>query len=188
MFLAIMRILWLCVFFGLCTQAQAAVEINQATQAELEAIKGIGPGTSAKLLAERLRATFSNWDDLIDRVHGVGPKTAVRLSAAGLLVNGFSYVPTTSSAKSSSRKTEPLVIAMSPGGGSTASAASSSSPSQHIRWSALTPITNQVTSASQGKVVRLGASVQAQGKSSPAPMGQPLRPEGTPPLKWRPAP
>jgi competence protein ComEA len=66
----------------------AAVEVNKADQASLEAVRGIGPALSGKLLAERQKSSFKGWADLIERVPGVGAGSAARLSAAGLTVDG----------------------------------------------------------------------------------------------------
>jgi len=71
--------------------AFAAVDVNKASQAELETVKGIGPGLSAKILKARDTSTFKNWGDLVDRVSGVGPGNAQRFSQAGLTVGGNSY-------------------------------------------------------------------------------------------------
>ncbi len=78
--------------FALTTAtAWAGVEINKADQAMLESVKGIGPGLSTKLLEERKRGAYKSWDDLIDRVPGVGAGSAARLSGAGLTVNDTPY-------------------------------------------------------------------------------------------------
>ncbi len=74
--------------------AFAAIEANQASQAELETVKGIGPGLSAKILKARQASSFKNWDDLVDRVGGVGPGNATRFSQAGLTVSGSAYSST----------------------------------------------------------------------------------------------
>ncbi len=71
--------------------ALAAVDANQASQAELETVKGIGPGLSAKILKAREAGSFKSWDDLVDRVGGVGPGNASRFSQAGLTVGGSTY-------------------------------------------------------------------------------------------------
>lgn len=71
--------------------AFAAVDVNKASQAELETVKGIGPGLSAKILKAREAGTFKNWGDLVDRVGGVGPGNAARFSQAGLTVGGNAY-------------------------------------------------------------------------------------------------
>lgn len=71
----------------------AAVDINTATVADLDSIKGIGPGTSAKIVEARKASPFKNWDDLIQRVPGIGDKRATKLSAEGLTVNGDTFKP-----------------------------------------------------------------------------------------------
>src|SRR5689334_21583871 len=69
----------------------ASVDANKATQAELETVKGIGPGISGKILDERKKGPFKDWQDLVDRVKGVGESSACKASAAGLTVNGASF-------------------------------------------------------------------------------------------------
>jgi len=71
--------------------AQAAVEVNKASQAELETVKGIGPGLSSKILDARKAGAFKDWNDLVERVGGVGPGNAARYSQAGLTVNNVAY-------------------------------------------------------------------------------------------------
>ena len=71
--------------------AFAAADANKATQAELETIKGIGPGLSGKILQARQSGEFKNWGDLVDRVGGIGPGNASRFSQAGLTVGGTGY-------------------------------------------------------------------------------------------------
>jgi competence protein ComEA len=72
-------------------QAFAAVDVNRASQAELEALPGVGTALSARVLAERQKAPFKNWADLIQRVRGVGQGSAAKLSAAGLTVADAPY-------------------------------------------------------------------------------------------------
>lgn len=71
--------------------SQAAIEANQATQAELETVTGIGPNLSARILQARHDSAFRNWEDLLKRVSGLGPTNAMRLSRAGLVVSGVPY-------------------------------------------------------------------------------------------------
>lgn len=75
------------------TIAMAAVDVNTATEADLDSIKGIGPGTSGKMLEQRKASKFKDWPDLIARVPGIGDKRAAKLSAEGLTVNGAKYQP-----------------------------------------------------------------------------------------------
>jgi competence protein ComEA len=78
--------------FALCAAASmAAVDVNKADQAALESVKGIGPGLSGKLLDERKKGPYKDWNDLIDRVGGVGPGNAAKFSTAGLTVNNAPY-------------------------------------------------------------------------------------------------
>ena len=69
----------------------AAVDVNKATAAELDGIKGIGPVVSGKIIDARKSAPFKDWNDFIGRVNGVGEKSAAGFSADGLTVNGSSY-------------------------------------------------------------------------------------------------
>ncbi len=71
--------------------AHAAVDVNKASQAELETVKGIGPSMSGRMLDERKKATFKDWPDMVARVKGVGEGNASRFSADGLTVNGSAY-------------------------------------------------------------------------------------------------
>ncbi len=71
--------------------AWAAADANRATQAELESVKGIGPGLSGKILKARQTAEFTSWGDLVERVGGIGPGNAARFSKAGLTVSGAAY-------------------------------------------------------------------------------------------------
>ena len=70
----------------------AAVDVNKATAAELDAIKGIGPAISAKILDEKKKGgNFKDWNDLVTRVNGVGEANAAKFSAEGLTVGGASF-------------------------------------------------------------------------------------------------
>lgn len=80
----------------------SALDVNQASAAELDSLRGVGPGLSTPLLAERGKAPFKDWADLIARVKGLGPGNAARLSAQGLTVDGAAYArpaPAASSAR-----------------------------------------------------------------------------------------
>jgi competence protein ComEA len=69
----------------------AAVDVNKASQAELESIKGIGPAFSTRIVDARKTAAFKDWGDFAQRVKGVGDRSAAKFSAQGLTVNGATY-------------------------------------------------------------------------------------------------
>lgn len=69
----------------------AAVDVNKAGAAELDSIKGIGPGISTKILDERKKGNFKDWNDFIERVKGVGEGNAAKFSAEGMTVNGAGF-------------------------------------------------------------------------------------------------
>ncbi|HEV7914093.1 MAG TPA: DUF655 domain-containing protein [Albitalea sp.] len=71
--------------------AFAAVDVNKATQADLEAVKGIGPSAASKILTERKKGSFKDWNDVMERVGGIKEARAVKLSDAGLTVNGEGF-------------------------------------------------------------------------------------------------
>jgi len=78
----------------LCAVASvAALDINTASEAELDSIKGIGPGTSGKILQERKKGAFKDWNDFIIRVKGIGEKKSADFSKEGVTVNGAEYKP-----------------------------------------------------------------------------------------------
>src|SRR6266568_7427120 len=81
--------------------AFAAVDANKATQAELEAVKGIGPVIAGKILDERKKSEFKDWQDMVTRVKGVGEGNAAKFSTEGLTVNGaaFTGAPAKAAAK-----------------------------------------------------------------------------------------
>jgi len=85
------------------TLAMAAVDVNKATEAELDAVKGIGPITSKLIMSERKKGEFKNWEDFITRVKGVGEGKAAKLSAEGLTVGGSAY-KTAAAAKKDEKK------------------------------------------------------------------------------------
>jgi competence protein ComEA len=79
--------------------AMAAVDVNKASEAELDGVKGIGPGTSKLIMAERKKGEFKDWSDFIARVKGVGENRAAKLSAEGLTVGGTAYKATAAGKK-----------------------------------------------------------------------------------------
>jgi competence protein ComEA len=86
--------------------AFAAVDVNKASAAELDGIKGIGPGLSTRVLDERKKGVFKDWPDLMARVKGIGEGNAAKFSDGGLTVNGSAFKPAAAKAddKTSAKK------------------------------------------------------------------------------------
>ena len=76
---------------ALAATAAWAVDVNRATRAELEAVRGLGPGIVSTILDERQQGPYRDWPEFVRRVKGVKEATAVKLSAAGLTVGGAAY-------------------------------------------------------------------------------------------------
>ena len=95
--------------------AFAAVDINKATLAELEAVKGVGTSTASKLLDERKKGQFKDWADVQQRVKGIKEARAAKLSAAGLTVNGEAFkADADASAKAAQEKKDAKVETKAP--------------------------------------------------------------------------
>lgn len=69
----------------------AAVDANKGSVADLDGLKGVGPAMSKRIVDARKQSEFKDWPDLMSRVKGVKGKTAAKLSAEGLTVNGASF-------------------------------------------------------------------------------------------------
>lgn len=82
--LAIVTMLYAAVAF-------AAVDVNTASAAELDSIKGIGPSLSTKILDARKKGNFKDWNDFIKRVKGMGKGNAAKFSTEGLTVDGAGF-------------------------------------------------------------------------------------------------
>jgi competence protein ComEA len=87
------RTLFVVLAAAFALNAFAAVDVNRASQAELETVKGIGPGLSTKILKARETGAFRDWNDMVERVGGIGHGNASRFSQAGLTVGGAAYDP-----------------------------------------------------------------------------------------------
>ncbi len=59
-------------------ELKGAINVNRASQAELQKLPGIGPKLSQRILDERGKASFKSVEDL-RRVPGIGPKTLEKL-------------------------------------------------------------------------------------------------------------
>ena len=76
-------------FAGL-TWAQQ-IDLNKASEVELDALKGVGPVLTKELMNERKKAPFKDWEDVTSRVKGLGPHKASSLSAQGVRVQGQAF-------------------------------------------------------------------------------------------------
>jgi len=64
-----------------------AVDVNVASQSDLESVRGVGPKTAELILQERQKGgAFKSFDDFSGRVRGIGTKRAQKLRDAGLTV------------------------------------------------------------------------------------------------------
>lgn len=67
--------------------AAHALDVNVASVAELERLRGIGPRTAQMIIQERTRAgAFESFSDLSDRVRGLGVQRVKVLQSLGLRI------------------------------------------------------------------------------------------------------
>jgi len=82
----------------------AAVDANKGSASEMDAVKGIGPAMSERIIEARKQGEFKNWDDFMARVKGVKDGRAAKLSAEGLTINGQAYMPAAATAPAAAPK------------------------------------------------------------------------------------
>ena len=75
----------------LASIAWAQVDLNHATEIELDGLKGLGPSMTRKIMLEREKKPLRDWPDAMRRIQGIGPQKAASLSAQGVRVNGQAY-------------------------------------------------------------------------------------------------
>ena len=83
------------------------VNVNTASQSELESIRGLGPSKAKAIIAEREKGgAFYDSYDLQSRVRGIGERSVSKLMENGLKIEGQSgYRETKSQPRSESRDT-----------------------------------------------------------------------------------
>lgn len=77
-----------------CAQSDPSpkpLELNTASRAQLESLRGLGPTLVERLLQARQQQAFEGWADLRQRVRGIGPALARQLSEQGLRVAGQAW-------------------------------------------------------------------------------------------------
>ena len=136
--------------------AFAAVDANKATQAELESIKGIGPVIATKILDERKKGSFKDWNDMVTRVKGVGDQNAAKFSTDGLTVNGAAFAGAPAAAakpaeKSAMKADSKTPAAADAGGAKTAKTTSKASESTTATPKADTKAAAATTAADEKK-------------------------------------
>jgi competence protein ComEA len=76
-------------FAGLAWAQQ--IDLNKASEVELDALKGVGPVLTKAVMDERKKAPFKDWEDATSRVKGLGTQKAISLSEQGVRVQGSAY-------------------------------------------------------------------------------------------------
>lgn len=76
-------------FFAAVSLSWAQVDINTASEAQLQTVKGIGAARAKQIVEERTKnGAFKSSADLATRVKGIGDKSATKLISNGLSVPG----------------------------------------------------------------------------------------------------
>ena len=74
-------------FTSLGVAIASPINVNTATQSELESIKGIGPSKAKTIIAERLDGGhYQDANDLQKRVRGIGMKSVEKMVDNGLTI------------------------------------------------------------------------------------------------------
>ena len=95
-------------FFVTCGLAFAAVDINSADEAALDAIKGVGPAKAKAIVEERKKnGPFKSLDDVSARVKGIGEKTVAGWKKDGSVsISGGTTAPAKAEAKKDAPKAD----------------------------------------------------------------------------------
>jgi len=91
-----------------------ATDINKASQAELESIKGIGPAMSGRILEERKKGPFRDWADVMERVKGIKQASATRFSSGGWTTTRTTSKPSAAPATTPVAAAGPATTALTP--------------------------------------------------------------------------
>ena len=148
------------------------VELNTATQAELEALKGVGPVKSKAIVDERTKnGPFKDGDDFANRVKGIGDKTVVSLESQGLTINGASTAPTgtkATSASSSTKKTPGANVKSPAPAMAMAASAPAAAPAPASASAAMTASGAMAASSASGKKSKKASKKAAASAASAA--------------------
>ena len=89
------------------TWAGQPIDLNKATEIELDGLNGVGPTLTQAILNERQKALFKDWGDVTTRIKGIGQQKASKLSDQGVRVQGKAFTQKSSS-KNSTQAAEAL--------------------------------------------------------------------------------
>jgi competence protein ComEA len=103
-------------FFAWCGVAFGAVDLNVATQAELETLPGIGPSKAIAILQYREQNGPFATVDALDNVPGIGPSTMANVRALVTVGAQSAASPTTTSAPATAVATTTTAAPASSGG------------------------------------------------------------------------
>lgn len=86
------------------------LELNQASEVDLDSLRGVGPALTQELLRERQKKPFQDWHDVTRRVKGLGPHKANNLSEQGVRVQGqaFTAAPPAPSVPAAGKRPGPV--------------------------------------------------------------------------------
>jgi len=68
-----------------------ALDLNVATEAELDGLSGLGPAFTSLVMQARADRPFRDWADFMRRVKGVRQTTAEKLSRQGATIQGQAF-------------------------------------------------------------------------------------------------
>ena len=102
---ALMSMLVPVIGVGLSDASASPVNVNSASQSELESIKGLGPSKARAIISEREDGGFyRDANDLQQRVRGIGMKSVEKMVDNGLTIESPSaYRETRNGARANSR-------------------------------------------------------------------------------------
>jgi competence ComEA-like helix-hairpin-helix protein len=102
---ALMSMLVTVIGVGLSDAIASPVNVNSASQSELESIKGLGPSKARAIISEREDGGFyRDANDLQKRVRGIGMKSVEKMVDNGLTIESPSaYRETRNGSRASSR-------------------------------------------------------------------------------------
>ncbi|KVE66897.1 ComEA family DNA-binding protein [Burkholderia vietnamiensis] len=162
--------LFVALSLSLAAGLAAAVEVNTADQAALEAVKGLGPVKSKAIIDERTKnGPFKDADDLANRVKGLGTKSVGHLEENGLTIGGSSTPPkgVKLSKPAATPAAAPAPSAATSPGATTGTPATATAPAASASDAAAKPAKSKRASKKDKAAAAAAASADA-GASAPA--------------------